>query len=182
MTKSNKIIVFLLLIFDVNENLTDGIYKIKYKNLYLNFQQKHNKFYFSRKSTLSKTSFFRIYNINSYCLIESFKHNKKLFYNKNEISANSIYNNLEDKYFWSFINNNKSSVIIKNKNGCYIQITSNNKITCNISFEEASKFSLIKLYEEVNHTKEDMKLIEKEPIDVLIKYNKKFEIFHKMLK
>jgi len=172
MTKSNKIIVFLLLIFDVNENLTDGIYKIKYKNLYLNFQQKHNKFYFSRKSTLSKTSFFRIYNIldNSYCLIESFKHNKKLFYNKNEISANSNYNYLEDKYFWSFINNNKSSVIIKNKNGCYIQITSNNKITCNVSFEEASKFSLIKLYEEVNHTKEDMKLIEKEPIDALIKY------------
>ena len=30
--------------------------------------------------------------------------------------------------------------------------------SCNISFEEASKFYLIKVYEEVNHSKEDIKL------------------------
>jgi hypothetical protein len=161
MIKSNIIIVFLLLILVVNENLTDGIYKIKYQNLYLNFHHKYNKFYFSSKSTLSKTSFFRINNVlnNSFYLIESIKCNKKFFYNENKISANTKYNKSEDKYFWSFINNNKSSVIIKNKNGCYIKITSNNKVTCNISFEEASKFYLIKIYEEVNHSKEDIKLI-----------------------
>ena len=172
MIKSNIIIVFLLLILVVNENLTDGIYKIKYQNLYLNFHHKYNKFYFSSKSTLSKTSFFRINNVlnNSFYLIESIKCNTKFFYNENKISANTKYNKSEDKYFWSFINNNKSSVIIKNKNGCYIKITSNNKVTCNISFEEASKFYLIKIYEEVNHSKEDIKLIEKEPIDILIKY------------
>ena len=105
MIKSNIIIAFLLLIFVVNENLTDGIYKIKYQNLYLNFHHKYNKFYFSSKSTLSKTSFFRINNVlnNSFYLIESVKCNKKIFYNENKISANTKYNKSEDKYFWSFI-------------------------------------------------------------------------------
>ena len=171
MTKYNTIIVLLLLKFVINKNLTKGIYKIRYKNLYLNFHHKRNKFYFSRKSTLSKTSFFRIYNDldNSFYLIESVKSNKLLFYDKNRISSITKVNKSEDKYFWSFINN-KSSVIIKNKKGCYIKIASKYKLTCVVSFEEASKFNLIKIYEEASHTKEDMKLIEKEPIDILIKY------------
>ena len=171
MTKSNIIIFFLLFIFIVNDNLTNGIYKIKYQNLYLNFDYRHNKFYFSKKSTLKKSSFFRIYNVldNSFYFIESLNHNKKLLSNKNKISASDKYNKLDDKYFWSFINN-KTTVKIKNKNGCYIKITRNNKITCDISDKESSKFFLLKIYEEVNHTNEDMKLIEKEPIDILIKY------------
>ena len=36
--------------------------------------------------------------------------------------------------------------------------------------KEAIKFSLIKVYESINHSEDDLKLIQKEPIDVLIKY------------
>ena len=172
MTKFNIVVVFLIIMFVVNENLTNGIYKIKYQNLYLNFNNKNNKFYFSGKSTLSKTSFFRIYNDlnNSFYLIESVNSKKKFFLSQNKISVITQFNKAEDHYFWSFININKNSFIIKNKQGCYIKITKKKKVICNVSIDKASKFSLIKIYAEATYTKEDLELIENEPIDVLIKY------------
>ena len=175
MIKYNLIIVLFLFITIINGTLSNGIYKIKYQDLYLNFDYKHNKFYFSKKSSLSRASLFRIYNefdINntSYYLIESLQHNKKLFSNHNKVLSDIKYEKSNKNFFWSFINNNKSSVIIKNKNGCYIQISSSDEVTCIDSIQKASQFFLLKIYEEVKHTQEDIKLIEKEPIDILIKY------------
>ena len=174
MTKYNLVIVLLLFINVVNENLTNGVYQIKYHDLYLNFHQKNNKFYFARKSSLSRKSLFRIYNeldINtSHFMFESLEHNKKIYSDKNKVLADTKFDNSSKNFFWSFINNNTNSVVIKNINGCYIQISSFFTITCIDSFQNASQFYFLKIYEEVNHTEEDIKLIEKEPIDILIKY------------
>ena len=71
---------------------------------------------------------------------------------------------------WLIIKKNETAILIRNKNGCYIKISNSNKIICNDSVEEASQFFLMKIYEEINHSEEDLKLIEKEPIDILIKY------------
>ena len=173
MTKYNLVIVLFLFINVVNENLTNGVYQIKYHDLYLNFHQKNNLFYFARKSSLSKKSLFRIYNEldknTSYFLFESLDHNKKIYSEKNKVLADTKFDNSSKNFFWSFINNNTNSVVIKNINGCYIQISSFLTITCIDSFQNASQFYFIKIYEEVNHTEEDIKLIEKEPIDILIK-------------
>ena len=174
MTKYNLVIALLLFINVVNENLTNGVYQIKYHDLYLNFHQKNNKFYFARKSSLSRKSLFRIYNeldINtSHFMFESLEHNKKIYSEKNKVLADTKFDNSNKNFFWSFINNNTNSVAIKNSNGCYIQISSFFTITCIDSFQNASQFYFLKIYEEVNHTEEDIKLIEKEPIDILIKY------------
>ena len=174
MTKYNLVIALLLFINVVNENLTNGVYQIKYHDLYLNFHQKNNLFYFARKSSLSKKSLFRIYNEldknTSYFLFESLEHNKKIYSEKNKVLADTKFDNSSKNFFWSFINNNTNSVIIKNIDGCYIQISSFFTITCIDSFQNASQFYFLKIYEEVNHTEEDIKLIEKEPIDILIKY------------
>ena len=175
MTKYNLVIVLFLFINVVNENLTNGVYQIKYHDLYLNFHQKNNKFYFAKKSSLSRKSLFRIYNeldINtSHFMFESLEHNKKIYSDKNKVLADTKFDNSSKNFFfWSFINNNTNSVVIKNINGCYIQISSFLTITCIDSFQNASQFYFIKIYEEVNHTEEDIKLIEKEPIDILIKY------------
>ena len=70
---------------------------------------------------------------------------------------------------WSFIKSENHKYIIQNKNECYL-ILINSKLTWENSIKEAIKFSLIKVYESVNHSKEDLKIIEKEPIDFLIKY------------
>ena len=174
MTKYNLVIVLLLFINVVNENLTNGVYQIKYHDLYLNFHQKNKLFYFARKSSLSKKSLFRIYNEldknTSYFLFESLEHNKKIYSEKNKVLADTKFDNSSKNFFWSFINNNTNSVVIKNINGCYIQISSFFTVTCIDSFQNASQFYFLKIYEEVNHTEEDIKLIEKEPIDILIKY------------
>jgi hypothetical protein len=55
-------------------------------------------------------------------------------------------------------------------NKCYIYYKDNNLKCENIKKNEASIFSLIKIYEELNHSKKDLELIEKEPIDLVIKY------------
>ena len=54
MTKYNLIIIVLFLFINiVNENLTNGIYEIKYQDLYLNFHRKNDKFYFLGKCSFS---------------------------------------------------------------------------------------------------------------------------------
>ena len=62
--------------------------------------------------------------------------------------------------------------IIKNNNNCYIKIKKL-KIICDlIEPDEASQFKLIKLYDEAKEENNliNLELINKEPIDVLIKY------------
>ena len=97
----------------------------------------------------------------NYLLSVSF--NKELIF----IEKKSDKNNLT---LWEFINTNNNKFAIKNKNNCFIKVNKL-KITCEIiSIEKASLFNLIKIYEEGKEKKNDEKILEKEPIDVLIKY------------
>ena len=175
MIKSISIIFFCLLLSAKNEFLTNGIYKIKFKDLYLDFHHKRNKFYFSSKFSFRKSASFRFSKVSnitniSFFLIESLKHNSKFYSEKKELKSSSSFDKSNFNYYWSIINKDESSVIIKNKNGCFIKISNSYKVTCIDSFQEASELNLIKLYEEVCHSEEDIKIIEKEPIDILIKY------------
>ena len=71
---------------------------------------------------------------------------------------------------WEFINVRENKYFIKNKNNCYIKLNKT-KFTCeNIPKYKASFFKLVKVYEEVKKNKIDNEIIEKEPIDLLIKY------------
>jgi len=174
----SKLIIFLLLYLFLsikNETLTDGIYEIKYKDLYLSYKHKKNKFHFSNDTSLKTSYLFRIKNnLNnqniSFFLLENVKHDMKIYSEKNEIKSNSEYNSSNENYLWSAIIINETSVIIKNKKGCFINISSSYKVNCLDSIQEASQLHFIKIYEEVNHSDQDIKLIEKEPIDIVIKY------------
>ena len=174
----SKLIIFLLLYLFLsikNETLTDGIYEIKYKDLYLSYKHKKNKFHFSNDTSLKTSYLFRIKNnLNnqniSFFLLENVKHDMKIYSEKNEIKSNSEYNSSNETYLWSAIIKNETSVIIKNKKGCFINISSSYKVNCLDSIQEASQLHFIKIYEEVNHYDQDIKLIEKEPIDIVIKY------------
>ena len=72
---------------------------------------------------------------------------------------------------WNFIKIG-DKFYIQNRNECFLTYNNyNSKLTCdNCSQKSATKFSLMKVYEEMNHSKNDINLIEREPIDVLIKY------------
>ncbi len=95
---------------------------------------------------------------------------KRKYSDKNIVKVSSKYNKSNDNFLWTFIKNEGNSVLIKNKNECLIQISNSLRVTCIVSIQEASHLHFIKIYQEVNHSEEDIKLIEKEPIDILIKY------------
>ena len=106
----------------------------------------------------------------SYYYIEQIKTGYKLIYsNKTKLIYFNKRKNRKTE-LWNIIKMENDLYIIQNNKKCYIIII-NNKIFCeNISLEKASQFYLIKIYEEVMENKLDNELINKEPIDVLIKY------------
>ena len=156
-------ILFWLFLNTNNPALTNVVYLIKYQNLYLNYHQQKNNLHFSYKPALSKSFLFRINNFSnsnniSFIVIHSLKRNRKLYTKEKKIKVDSNNNKIFDNYLWSFIKKDENSVFIKNKNGCYLNVSYSLNINCIESIEEASQFYLKKIYEEVNHTEEDIKL------------------------
>jgi hypothetical protein len=79
-----------------------------------------------------------------------------------------LSDDIDDKEEWNFIESD-GKYYLQNKNKCYIRYIQ--KLICeDITLTNATKFILIKIYEEVNNSQNDIDLIEREPIDVLIKY------------
>ena len=158
---------FLFLTVSTKQAIKDGVYNIlhNYRN-YLNL--KNNKLQISSSKKFEDKSNFRIKkkSNNSFYIIEHVKTNLKLtFSSKNLKLANDNSNAAE----WNLIESG-DKFCIKNRNKCYLRYNGR-KLTCeNCSQKAATKFSLIKVYEEVNNSKNDINLIEREPIDVLIKY------------
>ena len=77
----------------------------------------------------------------------------------------------KDFSLWTFLSIKNNTFIIQNKYyNCFI-IVRNFTVYCeNISLNMASKFNLLKIYEEVKETDSHNQIIDEEPIDVLIKY------------
>ena len=170
----NKIIFIILLptSFLTQNLIKDGVYNLIYDNHYLYYSKRKILLFNSLKHP---NTYFRItYNYkhlnDPYYNIEelltkykmSYLNNKTLFITKNNKKNNNT--------LWSFIKINNNNYFIKNKNNCYIKINRFNIICDNISPLEATHFNLIKIFEEVKEKKTDNELIEKEPIDALIKY------------
>ena len=140
---------------------------------------KHYLFYHNGTLNFSKyfkypNTFFRIqllyktFNCSFYN-IEPFYIRSKLTIIKNkELFFNTTKNNFS---LWTFLKTGENEYIIKNKNNCYLKILSF-KPSCNdVSIYDATKFQLFRIFSEVkHHTYNDSKLLEQEPIDVLIKY------------
>ena len=117
---------------------------------------------------------FKIIKINlnlniSFYYINHVNTNLNLLYSqKNNINVHM--GDREELAKWTFIEIGNNIYKIQNKNNCFIKISKKN-ITCeNINLDSASEFNFIKIYEEVNENKSNNEIIEKEPIDVLIKY------------
>ena len=156
-----------------------------------------NKLYFTSKKEGKEESFKIIStNYNSF-YIESKIFNKILGINdKNEVylfdkNITSEENNLKN-LSWNFIKLNKKEYLIQNNlSKKFIEIKknftnnisyyypdcsenineiTNNTLQINNNISKTFRFSFLKLYEEVQLKPEHIELIEKEPIDILIKY------------
>ena len=118
---------------------------------------------------------FRIKNIiinsdKSYYYIEEINSNHKLCLLDNK---ELLFNNKKNNQIWKLINIKDNYYQIKNSNNnCYIKINEEKCLCENISFERATNFKLIKIFTEVKEKQniKQNKILEKEPVDVLIKY------------
>ena len=172
------ILIAFIIYLSVSDNISlkDGIYKITFMDLYLNYRKGRLCLTNSNSAFKRVSTSFRFIYVESnlsikYFFIESVENNEKLFIQKKEVKTQLNYEKkIDDKFFWSIIKKNETSFLLSNKNGCHLNISNKKIINCVDSIEEASELNLIKVYEEVNNSEADIKLIEKEPIDVLIKY------------
>ena len=167
-----NLLIIIYICFSFQNKIKNGIYNLITENSYL--------YYNKRKLNISENllypnSFFRIKKVagilnNSLYNIEDLFKNLKLSFSENK-ELNFIDNNTES-VLWSFININENNYVIKNNDNCYI-IISKYKVFCdNIPLNQALKFKIVKIFSEVkekNNSKYN-ELLNKEPIDILIKY------------
>ena len=168
-----KIIFFLIIIF-LNKSQEDlpnkAIYNIILYNRYLNYEKGRLQISFSKR--YEGKANFRIRKVddgNAY-YIEHISSNLLLSANSSELKLVEKSETNDNNTLWFIDASKDNKYTFQNYNQCYLYYR-NNILKCeNIKVNDASKFILLKLCNEVEHTKEDLELIEKEPIDVVVKY------------
>ena len=171
----NIINFIFIYIFSIATLIDNGIYNIIYKNLYFNYE--NHKLQISKSLKEEINSNFRIkkssnINNNSFYYIEHVKTNSNII-SLNNGSINAKLYPKDIYYFdeWSFIQKEKNKYILQNKNQCYMIIRNLKLISCeNITLKEASILYIFKIYDEVENNDFNYGLMEKEPIDVVVKY------------
>ena len=171
--------IFILIIY-INSNLENNIiYRIDslannyYFNLHNNILELSNKF-----------SLFRLIQIkqNLYYIETKDKKLRLGIDNKNNIIGFNENKNMNSKLIWKIINiDNNNYFIINSFNSKFIEAI-NNKIILSkvlLNFRNYNEkienykyfiFNFFKFYEEYEFKKENLKFIQKEPIDLIIKY------------
>ena len=177
-------------------DVTDGVYNIiirkryacltyiggirssreKYGNTRLNFRftevkseevnQKDEKQNVNLKNNNKNKKFFRIRHLYTRNLI-GVKVDKNNLYTL--IGIDQLIKSPIFSFDWEFIKIYENVYIIQNKAGCYLK-EEKSSFVCTLSPKPRTEYHLLKLFTEVSHTKEDLSILEKEPIDVFIKY------------
>ena len=169
----NKLIIFLIFYISITNQklIKNGVYNIVSNDLYL---KNHNNTLKVSKKFGYPNTFIRIVKTHTnydenYYLIELIVSNLKLRYlEKNNI----IFSDNKDNFdLWNIIETSNDNFVIKNINNCFIKIYKLNVFCVDINIELATKFKLINIYFEVNKRKQlnNIDLINKEPVDILIK-------------
>jgi len=167
------ILLFLIYICSVSGNMIkNGIYNFIIGEFYLfnngtNLNLSDNFKYPFTFIRIKKA--YKIENITYYNIENLHKKSKLGYFGDNNLN---FYQNKSNSNLWNFIQINGNKYIIKNKNNCFIKV-SKLKIYCEkILLNEASQFKLIRIFSERKENKNVnyINLLNREPIDVLIKY------------
>ena len=181
------IFFFLLNILNIKISIEDGVYNIISVQKYTSLVYSNKALKFKRLMLGSESNNFRIKyqkfkngSNSDYSYIEHLKTNLFLGIeiNKENNTINVILSNnteLEGKenksFLFKFLDKGKDIYLIQSKLECYLN-DFNYDIRC--SFDELTNyhnFFLLKIFSEVDKdNKQDLILIEKEPIDIVIKY------------
>ena len=180
-------ITFILTAFTKNSNIYKKNYN--YKNYFLNGVYKitsmlnnHNlKIKNNCLKLLNEYSYFRIIILksNEY-FIELIMNNKRLGVDKKDHIK--LYNPIEKEnieyMIWNIIKINENQFLIQNKYNQKLIEAKNYKVICKNKYDirvltninKNCIFSFLKLYEEEKINKKNLEKIQKEPIDIVIKY------------
>ena len=172
--KNNYIILLILYLCATKQKkVKNGVYNIIYNDLYLNSYK--GKLSLSEQFNIN--TFFRIIRVsgnfnNTYYKIEKADSNNKLInLENNDVIMDKINTTFE---LWNIKKIRNNSYIMKNINNCYIVIIKYHIFCKYITEAQASKFELIKIYNEVNEREKfnniNVEILNNEPIDILIKY------------
>ena len=168
----NILLILYYICFSTEKLIKNGVYNLLTDNLYLSSDK--NKLgltdFFKHPNT-----FFRIKAIDKslnnilYCIEEIYSNYKLDILESKELYFNQENNDL---YLWSFIESSEQYFVIRNENNCFVKIIQTKIVCISIPLNEATKFKLVKIYSEINEKKNEKyyDLINKEPVDVLIKY------------
>ena len=172
--KLNKILILLIyLSFAKQKKIKNGVYNIIANDQYLNSY----KGKVSLSDNFNANTLFRIklmkgfFNFTLY-RIEQIDSNNRLVYLKNKQLVFDTINSTFDLWYIHKVSND--SYVFKNIYGCYALIIKL-YIFCNYIPEiQATKFKLMKIYNEVNERDKyniiNREILNHEPIDILIKY------------
>ena len=169
------LIIILYISFSIQIIIKDGVYNILYDKYYLQYFKRkiYNCDYLKYPNT-----FYRINKISNltneslYYIEEIFTKYKLIYLKNKELIFKKKDKNTLPLSIWNIIKIKNNYYILRNKNNCFIKVIKNNITICdNITIYDATKFNLIRIYEEVEENNiRDSELIQKEPIDILIKY------------
>ena len=154
------------------KNIIKGVYKLYYKSLFFSFE--NQKIQLSKSVESEKNAFYRFNKIlykNTYFNIKHSDTNLKFISSSNnEINVLLSFQSSENA-LWTFFEFGQNNYKIYNKNKCFIKIINLNIYCPNITLEEATPLQFLKIYDEIsnNESDNDNELIDKEPIDILIK-------------
>ena len=182
----NQIKIFLCKKTNKNNNKYKGVYRIDtYSNDY-SFTIDNDYLILSNKKEGKEINFRIIPSISDFYYIEEIQFNKRLGVNNKDELIFLEKNNSEiiENNHWNIIKINKNEVLIQNMftrnfieyENYYLKCSQNltefikkGKYKTN-DISNSFKFSLFKLYEEVELNPDYIQLIDKEPIDIVIKY------------
>ena len=147
-------LLFQFLIKEAKLIVNDGVYNIiiNTKN-YLNYQDSNIKISYSKMFEDKSNFRIRQISLNSF-FIQHIQTNLTLTLSSSNLT---LIEDMDNKAEWNFIESDEK-YYIQNIKKCYIRYR-NQKLTCdNIPLKEATQFNLIKIYEEVNNSKNDIKI------------------------
>ena len=167
-------IINILFFIPIKLIINDGVYNIMWNDFYLSYKNKEINTSLSFKYP---NTYFRIIkskdnDIEQFYFIEQLISKLKLSISifENKLSFIQVDIEKNDYITWNFIKIKDNKYAIRNKNKFFIKI-SNFKIFCkDITIEEASQFDLRLIFKEVKENQLDNEILEKEPIDILIKF------------
>ena len=171
----NYFLIIIYINLAYQKEIKNGVYNIIINNCYLYYYK--DKIYISKNFAYPNT-FFKIYRENKISenqlyLIEEIETQKRL--SSSEIGDVFLDERKNYSQFWQLIETNENNYLIKNYNSCFISINNKNNVHCDmISIQNAKNFKLNLIYKELKEKEKNnthkLELLNKEPIDILIKY------------